>query len=62
MNSFMKKMMEDKGMAQAQEIVRLEMRQWEGTITDKGLIQFLSNGYLCKNMENCPVGFTFFMI
>jgi hypothetical protein len=61
LNSFMKRMMEDKGMARALEMVRSEKRQWEGTITNNGLIQFLSNGYLCKTMDDRPGGFTSFM-
>jgi hypothetical protein len=37
------------------------MRRGEGAVTENGLIQFLSSGYLCKTMDEKPGGFTFFM-
>jgi hypothetical protein len=37
------------------------MRREEGLITENGLIQFLSGGYLCKTVDEKPGGFTFFM-
>jgi hypothetical protein len=61
LNKFVTKLMEDKGMSRAIEMVRSEMRQWEGTITDTGLVQFLSGGYICKTMDDRPGGFTIFM-
>jgi hypothetical protein len=61
LNSFMTRLMEDKGMSQACELVRSELRHGEGVVTENGLIQFLSNGYICLTMEDRPGGFTFFM-
>jgi hypothetical protein len=37
------------------------MRWGEGAVTENGLIQFLSLGYLCKTMDKKQGGFTFFM-
>jgi hypothetical protein len=37
------------------------MRRGEGAVTENGLIQFLSAGYLCKTMGDKAGGFTFFM-
>lgn len=42
-------------------MVRTKMRQWEGSITNIGLVQFLSGGYICKTMDDHPGGFTIFM-
>jgi hypothetical protein len=40
------------GMSRAIEMVWSKMRQWEGAITDTGLIQFLSGGCICKTMDD----------
>ncbi len=61
LNEFMKRLMKDKGMSRANELVRSEMRRGEGAITENGLIQFLSGGYLCKTVDEKPGGFTIFM-
>jgi hypothetical protein len=61
LNSFMTRLMKDKGMSRACELVRSQMRRGEGAVTENGLIQFLSSGYLCKTMDEKPGGFTFFM-
>jgi hypothetical protein len=61
LNPFMELLVRDKGMSRASELVRSEMRRGEGSVTDNGLIQFLSGGYLCKTMDERPGGFTFFM-
>ena len=61
LNEFMTRLMKDKGMSRANELVRSEMRRGEGVVTENGLIQFLSGGYLCKTLDEKPGGFTFFM-
>jgi hypothetical protein len=61
LNEFMRRLMKDKGMSRANELVRSEMRRGEGVVTENGLIQFLSGGYLCKTVDEKPGGFTFFM-
>jgi hypothetical protein len=48
-------------MSRAIQIVRSKMQGWKGAITQSGLIQFLSSGYLCKMLNDTPGGFTFFM-
>ena len=60
-NSFVKLLLEDKGMARAVEIVQSEMKRWDGSVTGNGLSQFLSSGYINKNLDDKPGGFTFFM-
>jgi hypothetical protein len=60
-NSFVKLLLEDKGMARAMEIVQSEMKRWNGSVMGNGLIQFLSTGYVNKNLDNKSGGFTFFM-
>ena len=57
----MTRLMKDKGMSRANELGRSEMRRGEGVVTENGLIQFLSGGYLCKTLDEKPGGFTFFM-
>jgi hypothetical protein len=49
-------------MSQACELVKSKLRHLEGAVTENGLIQFLSNGYICKMIDDCPGGFTFFMV
>jgi hypothetical protein len=61
LNEFMRRLMKDKGMSRANELVRSEMRRGEGVVTENGLIQFLSGSYLCKTVDEKPGGFTFFM-
>jgi hypothetical protein len=61
LNPFMRRLMKAKGMSRAYELVRSELGQGEGTVTDNGLVQFLSQGYICKTMDERPGGFTFFM-
>jgi hypothetical protein len=61
LNSFMARLMEDKGMSQACELVKSKLRHGEGAVTENGLIQFLSNGYICKTMDDRLGGFTFFL-
>jgi hypothetical protein len=61
LNPFMRRLMKDKGMSRAYELVRSELRHGEGTVTDNGLVQFLTQGYICKTMDERPGGFTFFM-
>lgn len=60
-NTFVRLLLEDRGMARAVEIVQSEMKRWDGSITGNGLIQFLSTGYINKNLDDKPGGFTFFM-
>jgi hypothetical protein len=57
----MARLMEDKGMSQACKLVKSKLRHGEGAVTENGLIQFLSNGYICKTMDDHPGGFMFFM-
>jgi hypothetical protein len=59
-NTFIKLLLEDKGMACAVEIVQSEMKRWDGSVTGNGLIQFLSTGYINKNLDDRPGGFRFF--
>ena len=61
LNNFMKCLLQDKGTSRANELVRFKMRRDEGAVTENGLIQFLSQGYICKTMDKRPGGFTFFM-
>jgi hypothetical protein len=61
LNSFMKMLTEEKGMSRAVEVVQSKMKRWDGTVTASELIQFLSSGYICKNLDGRPGGFTFFM-
>jgi hypothetical protein len=61
LNSFMKMLTEEKGMSRAVKVVQSKMKRWDGTVTASGLVQFLSSGYICKNLDNKPGGFTFFM-
>ena len=37
------------------------MKRWDGSVTGNQLIQFLSSGYINKNLDDKPGGFTFFM-
>jgi hypothetical protein len=53
--------MEDKGMLRAIKVVQSEIKQWDRTVTASRLIKFLTKGYICKNLDNKPGGFTFFM-
>jgi hypothetical protein len=62
LNSFMRMLTEDKGMSRAVKIVQSEMKRWDGTVMASGLMQFLSKEYICKNLDNKPGGFTFFML
>jgi hypothetical protein len=50
-NTFIKLLLKDKGMAQAVEIVQSKMKRWDGSVTGNGLIQFLSTGYINKNLD-----------
>jgi hypothetical protein len=60
-NPFMRHLTKDKVMSRAYKLVRSELRQGEGTVTTSGLVQFLTQGYICKMMDECPGGLTFFM-
>jgi hypothetical protein len=52
--------MKDKGMSCKYELVKSELHQGEGAVTDNGLVQFLTQGYICKTIVEHP-RFTFFM-
>jgi hypothetical protein len=58
---FMVKLTKDKNATKALNLVQGATRQWEGRICKSGLLNFLSQGYLCSPDDERPTGFTLFM-
>jgi hypothetical protein len=58
LNPFTKKLTESKDPMRAINMVRQETRLWQGSISDKSLIQFLSTGYLGADINQEPDGLT----
>jgi hypothetical protein len=61
MNEFTKKLLADKDPVKAFNIVTSATRNWKGSVSERGLAQFFSTGYLATEINIQPGGFTIFM-
>jgi hypothetical protein len=60
-HSFARQLLADKDMMKAVNIVTLETRAWRGSVSSRGLTQFLSTGYTTTDVNIQPGGFTIFI-
>ena len=58
LNTFTRKLTESRDPMRAINMVRQATRLWQGSITDKSLIQLLSSGYLAPQINQEPDGLT----
>lgn len=61
MNKFTKRLLSDKDPVKAFNIVSSATRDWKGTVSERGLAQFFSTGYMATEINIQPGGFTVFM-
>jgi hypothetical protein len=60
-HSFARQILADKDMMKAVNLVTSETRSWRGSVSSRGLAQFLSIGYAATDVNIQPGGFTIFM-
>jgi hypothetical protein len=60
-HSFARQLLADKDMMKAVNLVTSETRAWRGSVSSRGLTQFLSTGYAATDVNIQPGGFTIFM-
>jgi hypothetical protein len=60
-NPFTKKLVADKELNKAIDVIALELRKWPGQVSTKQLAMFLAKGYAAPDIHFCPGGFTTFM-
>ncbi len=61
MNDFTKRLLSDKDPVKAFNIVSSATRNWKGSVSERGLAQFFSTGYMATEINIQPGGFTIFM-
>jgi hypothetical protein len=60
-NSFTRKLVADKELNKAIDVIASELRKWPGQVSTKQLAMFLAKGYAAPDIHFCPGGFTTFM-
>ena len=60
-HTFARQILADKDMMKAVNLVTSETRSWRGSVSSRGLAQFLSTGYAATDVNVQPGGFTIFM-
>jgi hypothetical protein len=60
-NSFTRKLVLDKELNKAINVIASELRKWPGQVSTKQLAMFLAKGYAAPDIHFCPGGFTTFM-
>jgi hypothetical protein len=60
-NSFTTKLMEDKDLGKALDIIASQVRRWSGQVSPKQLTSFLARGFAAHDIHKSPGGFTAFM-
>lgn len=58
---FMVRLLADKNMTRALNIVESATKKWKGIVSEKGIAKFLASGYIAKDIDDRPGGFTIFM-
>jgi hypothetical protein len=61
LNSFMERLTSDKEVTKALNLVKHMTKKWRGKLCDKGVVNFLVNGYQATDICDRPSGFTIFM-
>jgi hypothetical protein len=60
-NPFTKKLVADKELNKAIDVIASKLRKWPGQVSTKQLAMFLAKGYAAPDIHFCPGGFTTFM-
>jgi hypothetical protein len=60
-HSFTRQLLANKDMMKAVNLVTSETQAWRGSVSSRGLTQFLSTGYAATDVNIQPGGFTIFM-
>lgn len=61
LNPFTKKLVADKDLTKAIDVIASQLRRWPGQVSTKQLAMFLAKGYAAPDINYIPGGFTAFM-